>query len=66
LTALSLYLFGGPVLAGFSLALVVGIVAGTFSSVFIASPILLAWEERRAGQPHFRAAPEGNATGGAR
>ena len=42
LTALSLLLFGGPVLHGFSLALVIGIVVGTFSSVFIASPILLA------------------------
>jgi preprotein translocase subunit SecF len=44
LTALSLLVFGGPVLRGFSLALVIGIVVGTFSSVFIASPILLAWE----------------------
>ena len=49
LTALSLLLFGGPVLHGFSLALVIGITVGTFSSVFIASPILLAWERRRAG-----------------
>jgi preprotein translocase subunit SecF len=48
LAALSLLLFGGPVLHGFSLALVIGIVVGTFSSIFIASPILLAWEERRA------------------
>jgi preprotein translocase subunit SecF len=47
LTALSLLLFGGPVLHGFSLALVVGIVVGTFSSIFIASPILLAWEHGR-------------------
>jgi preprotein translocase subunit SecF len=44
LTALSLLLFGGPVLRGFSLALVIGIIVGTFSSIFIASPILLAWE----------------------
>ncbi|MDX6460373.1 MAG: preprotein translocase subunit SecF [Acidobacteriaceae bacterium] len=49
LTALSLLLFGGPVLHGFSLALVIGIVVGTFSSIFIASPILLAWEDWRAG-----------------
>jgi preprotein translocase subunit SecF len=49
LTALSLLLFGGPVLHGFSLALVIGIVVGTFSSIFIASPILLAWENWRAG-----------------
>jgi preprotein translocase subunit SecF len=48
LTALSLLLLGGPVLRGFSLALVIGIVVGTFSSIFIASPILLAWEQRRA------------------
>ncbi len=54
LTALSLFLFGGQVLHGFSLALVIGIVVGTFSSIFIASPILLAWEQRRAGwsTPH--------------
>jgi len=44
LTALSLLLFGGPVLYGFSLVLVIGIVVGTFSSIFIASPILLALE----------------------
>jgi preprotein translocase subunit SecF len=44
LTALALLLFGGPVLHGFSLVLVIGIVVGTFSSIFIASPILLAWE----------------------
>lgn len=54
LTALSLLFFGGPVLHGFSLVLVIGIVVGTFSSIFIASPILLAWERnrgpRRVGQ----------------
>jgi preprotein translocase subunit SecF len=47
LAALSLLLFGGPVLRGFSLALTIGIVVGTFSSIFIASPLLLAWEGRR-------------------
>lgn len=45
LTALSLLFFGGPVLHGFSLVLVVGIIVGTCSSIFIASPILLAWEQ---------------------
>lgn len=48
LTALSLLLLGGPVLHGFSLALVIGIIVGTFSSIFVASPILLAWEEARS------------------
>jgi preprotein translocase subunit SecF len=44
LTALSLFLFGGQVLNGFSFALVVGIIVGTYSSVFIASPILIFWQ----------------------
>lgn len=44
LTALALWLFGGPVLHGFSFALVAGIVVGTFSSIFIASPILIFWQ----------------------
>lgn len=44
LTALSLYLFGGQVLNGFAFALVVGILVGTYSSVFIASPILIFWQ----------------------
>ena len=41
LTALSLWMFGGQVLNGFSFALVWGIIFGTYSSVYIASPILL-------------------------
>ncbi len=45
LTALSLLLFGGQVLAGFSFALVVGIIVGTYSSVFVASPILVFWQD---------------------
>jgi preprotein translocase subunit SecF len=47
LTALSLFFFGGPMLHGFSFALVVGIIVGTFSSIFIASPILLFLERSR-------------------
>jgi preprotein translocase subunit SecF len=44
LTALALFLFGGQVLNGFSFALVCGIIVGTYSSVFIASPILIFWQ----------------------
>jgi len=44
-TVLALFLFGGPVLHGFSFALVVGIIIGTYSSVFIASPIVLFWHD---------------------
>ena len=43
LTCIALYMFGGPVLHGFSFALVAGIIVGTYSSVFIASPIVLFW-----------------------
>jgi preprotein translocase subunit SecF len=45
LTALSLFLFGGQVLNGFAFALVVGIIVGTYSSIFIASPILVFWQD---------------------
>src|SRR5713226_4867318 len=44
-TVLALFLFGGQVLHGFSFALVVGIIIGTYSSVFIASPIVLFWHD---------------------
>jgi preprotein translocase subunit SecF len=50
LTALSLFLFGGQVLNGFSLALVIGIIIGTYSSIFIASPILVFWHDVAAGK----------------
>jgi preprotein translocase subunit SecF len=43
LTVIALFLFGGQVLHGFSFALVVGIIIGTYSSVFVASPIVLFW-----------------------
>ena len=43
LTILALFLFGGPVLHAFSFALVCGILVGTYSSVFVASPIVLFW-----------------------
>jgi preprotein translocase subunit SecF len=45
LTALSLLIFGGQVLNGFSFALVVGIIVGTYSSIFVASPILVFWRD---------------------
>ena len=43
LTVIALFAFGGPVLHGFSFALVCGIIVGTYSSVFVASPIVLFW-----------------------
>jgi preprotein translocase subunit SecF len=47
LTVLSLYIFGGEVLKGFSFALVVGILIGTYSSIAVAAPMLVAWQQWR-------------------
>jgi preprotein translocase subunit SecF len=43
---LALYFFGGETLKYFSLALLVGIITGTYSSIFIASPLLVEWHKR--------------------
>ena len=42
---LTLYFFGGNILSDFALALFIGMVAGTYSSIFIASPLLLEWNK---------------------
>ncbi|MDR1607001.1 MAG: protein translocase subunit SecF [Deltaproteobacteria bacterium] len=47
MAVLSLYFLGGPVTRDFALALFIGMSVGTFSSVFIASPILLLWEKKK-------------------
>ena len=44
---LCLFLLGGAVLRDFSLAIIVGVVVGTYSSIFIASPIVLWWSRAR-------------------
>jgi preprotein translocase subunit SecF len=44
IAVVSLFLFGGEVLRGFSFALVVGVIVGTYSSIFVASPLLLWWQ----------------------
>ncbi len=49
LAVLSLYLFGGEVINGFAFALVVGVVIGTYSSIAIASPVLVFWQQRMGG-----------------
>jgi preprotein translocase subunit SecF len=48
LTVLALYIFGGEVLHGFSFALVVGILIGTYSSIAVAAPMLVAYQDWRA------------------
>lgn len=50
LTVVALYLFGGEVLRGFSFALVVGILIGTYSSIAVAAPMLVAYQDWRASK----------------
>jgi SecD/SecF fusion protein len=52
LTVLALYFFGGPVLNDFAFSFVIGIVIGTYSSIFIASPIVLWWSKRGGASLH--------------
>jgi len=47
LTSLSLFFFGGEVIHDFSLAMIMGVIVGTYSSIFVASPIVLLWGGKR-------------------
>jgi SecD/SecF fusion protein len=49
LAVFSLLIFGGATLQDFAFAMLVGIISGTYSSIFIASPVLTAWKEREPG-----------------
>jgi SecD/SecF fusion protein len=55
-----LLLFGGQTLKDFAFALLVGILSGAYSSIFVASPILCMWKER---EPKYRASPKGGKGG---
>lgn len=59
LTVLSLYLFGGEVLHGFSFALVVGILIGTYSSIAVAAPMLVAYQDWRVKRGKTVSLPAG-------
>ncbi len=60
LTLLALFLFGGAAINDFILALLIGIVSGTYSSIFVASPLLVdwqLWDDRRHGRLMATRAP---------
>jgi SecD/SecF fusion protein len=68
LTVAALFFLGGETLRGFSLCLMIGLVTGTYSSVYIAAPIIVEWYDRRrtrrrpgaqaaTGSPPARPAP---------
>jgi len=64
LAVLSLYLFGGEVLRGFAFTMLVGIVSGTYSTVFIASAIAIILSQRRRAATAAAAAPRTEARPG--
>ena len=60
LVVLALFIFGGGVIHNFAFALLVGILVGTYSSIFVASPVLIFWDDFRADGKKTAAA-EGSA-----
>jgi preprotein translocase subunit SecF len=67
LSVLAMVVFGGEVLRGFSLALLIGIIFGTYSSIAIASPIMVWWQQRlESGRAQATPASGTRGGGGAR
>jgi preprotein translocase subunit SecF len=50
ISVLAIVLFGGEVLRGFAMALTIGIIIGTYSSIAVASPLMLWWEYWTSGR----------------
>jgi preprotein translocase subunit SecF len=53
LSAIALFFFGGEVIHDFSLAMIIGITTGTYSSIFVASPLLMIWKGKK-GKGYLR------------
>jgi preprotein translocase subunit SecF len=62
LSVLALVLFGGDVLRGFSLALFIGVIVGTYSTIAIASPIMVWWQQRIDASKARMAGPSAGGT----
>ena len=63
LSVVALFLFGGEVLHGFAFTMIVGIISGTYSTVFIAAAVVTFWR-RKAPRPARRVAAAAPAGGG--
>lgn len=63
LVVVALYFFGGAVIHDFAFAMLIGVIAGSYSTIYIASPILILWEERkgRSGGVQIAESAEGAA-----
>lgn len=53
---LILFIFGGEVIKGFAFTMLVGVVVGTYSSIFVASPVVLEWQMRHGGKRELKMA----------
>ncbi len=61
LVVLALFVFGGGVIHNFAFALLIGVLVGTYSSIFVASPILIFWDDYRSGASKKAVISEGSA-----
>ncbi len=52
----SLFMLGGEVIKGFAFAMLIGVIVGTYSSVFVASPVVLEWQLRHGGRQKLKMA----------
>ena len=57
IVVLALFILGGGVIHDFELRIMIGVIVGTYSSIFVASPIILVWEERFAKRGKSTALP---------
>ena len=53
LTLLVLFIWGGEVLRGFAFTMLIGVITGTYSSIFVASAIAFDWLERDKAKPQY-------------
>jgi len=61
MVVLALFIFGGGVIHNFAFAMLVGILVGTYSSIFVASPLLILWQDMRSGGQKKTTTAEGRA-----
>ena len=57
IVVLALFILGGGVIHDFAFAMLIGVIVGTYSSIFVASPIILVWEERFSKRGRSKALP---------
>jgi preprotein translocase subunit SecF len=57
IVVLALFILGGGVIHDFAFAMLIGVIVGTYSSIFVASPIILVWEERFTKSGRSKALP---------